>query len=1300
MALRTNVGQGWPAGDTRPRVADTANRMLARVTARHSGAVAKCISESSCGGPERWMPVSKRHLASEDCTRKRYRATKARERATERRPTFKRFVRVFLVAPAFLLSLAFAATSASAAGCPSGSPSTACPGWEATFRSYPTNLPSGGGGTVAVQPLNVGAADSIGEVRLVDTLPAGVTATDAGEFEREQESVGGAPKIGHSFWICSITPGLEANSVVSCSNDLANLPTLTGGAGTWTDAIKPGGPGGVGRQPRVGIAVHVAADAPEGAQENVVEVSGGGALGAVTVREPLIISSVSSPFGFARWQGWFANADGTLDTQAGSVPYSATFSLALNNAFVLDTGSFASLGGEARDFAVDLPAGFVGDPTAVPQCTRQLLEEHQCPHDTQVGIARAELSSRIDATLEIYNMVPPRGVAAAFAFPYEKTNVFIYSGVRAGSDYGVESRTVDAPQQELTGATVTLWGVPADPSHDVWRRGSEGGCEVKDLEEHGLCNLGPHPELTPLLRLPTSCGGPQSVSIWANTWLDPDTTGEASFLTPGGSGAPAGFGECAKLPFEPSITESDPTTERADSPTGLRFGLHVPQPEGVVAREEGGVTVGAEPAAHEADLKDVTIAFPAGLAVNPSEADGLQACSEAQVGFTGFAELDPSSEPGARTPQFTPGAAECPEASKLGTVKVKTPLLGHELAGAIYLARQGENPFGSLLAVYIAIDDPVSGIIVKLPGEVRLDPTTGQISTVVNQDPQVPFEDFHIELTEGARAPLTTPATCGEYGTTSLLSPWDGNPAVSPTASFMIGEGPAGGRCAPTPLQEPNSPSFQAGTVTPTAGAYSSLVVHLSREDGSQEFSQISVTLPPGATGKLSGIPECSDAQIAQAQARKEPGQGAAELASPSCPESSKIGTVTVGSGAGPTPFYVTGDAYLAGPYNGAPFSAVFITPAIAGPFDLGTVVVRAGLYINPSTAQVTTKSDPLPRILDGIPLDIRSIAVAVTRPGFTLNPTSCAPMSVIGEEISTQGAVAALSNRFQVGGCEHLPFKPVFTASTDGHTSKVNGASLRVKITSAGIGQANIAKVDLTIPNVLPSRLTTLQKACTEAQFNTNPAACPSASNIATATVHTPLLNSALSGPVYFVSHGGAAFPDTEIILQGEGVKLVLDGHTQIKNGVTYSRFETVPDAPFTSFEFNAPEGPYSIFGANANLCQTEVHMPTTLVAQNGAVINQSTLVEPEGCPNTLTILSHKVKKRTITLRVAVPAAGKLTVSGKGLTKVSKTSKGRGVLTLTFKAKGAKKLKTKIKLKFAPTKGRKLATSLTAKVR
>jgi len=374
------------------------------------------------------------------------------------------------------------------------------------------------------------------------------------------------------------------------------------------------------------------------------------------------------------------------------------------------------------------------------------------------------------------------------------------------------------------------------------------------------------------------------------------------------------------------------------------------------------------------------------------------------------------------------------------------------------------------------------------------------------------------------------------------------------------------------------------------------------------------------------------------------------------------------------------------------------IVPAVAGPFDLGVVVIRQALFINPTDAHVTDVSDPFPTIRDGIPLRIKRVNVTLNRPNFTLNPTSCETKSITGTATSTTGTTAALSAHYQAAGCASLPFHPEFSASTSGKTSKTNGASFHVRIGFPTGGQANIHKVELTIPSVLPSRLTTLQKACPEAVFNANPAGCPKESLIATATAHTPLLPDPLVGPVYFVSHGGAVFPDTVMVLQGDNVKLEVTGHTDIKNGVTYSRFETVPDAPVTSFEFSAPEGPYSIFGAYGNLCQKEIKAPTTITAQNGAVFSQDTLVEVQGCPNKLTILSHTVKKRTITLKVAVPGAGKLTATGRGLSKTTKTTAGRGTVTLTLKAKGNGKLKTKVKLSFAPTKGKKLSAAVAAK--
>jgi hypothetical protein len=479
------------------------------------------------------------------------------------------------------------------------------------------------------------------------------------------------------------------------------------------------------------------------------------------------------------------------------------------------------------------------------------------------------------------------------------------------------------------------------------------------------------------------------------------------------------------------------------------------------------------------------------------------------------------------------------------------------------------------------------------------------------------------------------------------MTPWTspGGAATHPQSSFDLASGPGGSACSNAEAEEPHAPSFEAGTVSPFADAYSPFVLKLSRSDGSQYLKSLNVNLPPGVLGKVAGVGYCPDSALAAAAGRS----GTAEQQSPSCASTSEVGTVTVGAGAGPQPVYVQGHAYLAGPYKGAPVSLAVITPAVAGPYDLGDVVVRTALYIDSKTAQIHAVSDPFPVILQGIPVDIRSVLVNLNRPGFTFNPTSCEAMSVGALAFSSLNQVATLSSPFQVGGCAALPFKPSFVVSTQGKTSKANGASLAVKLTQKP-GEANIHKVDLQLPIALPSRLTTLQKACTAAQFNANPAGCPPESLVGTATAITPALSAPLAGPAYLVSHGGAAFPDVVFLLQanerGGLIRIDLVGNTDIKKGITFSRFEAVPDAPVTSFEANFPEGPHSVLAANGNLCKPTTSiavrkrvkvrrhkhtvsvvrsvqqqvtapllMPTTIVGQSGAVVTQTTKVNVTGC-------------------------------------------------------------------------------------
>jgi hypothetical protein len=633
---------------------------------------------------------------------------------------------------------------------------------------------------------------------------------------------------------------------------------------------------------------------------------------------------------------------------------------------------------------------------------------------------------------------------------------------------------------------------------------------------------------------------------------------------------------CNRLPFEPSIAVA-PDAPAGSTPTGLNVGIHVPQdsllsPTGLA----------------ESTVKDTTVTLPVGVALNPAAADGLESCSEGQIA------LEVHAFP------------SCPESSKVGTVEIKSPLLPNALTGDVYLAAQNANPFGSLVAMYIVAQDPVSGTLIKVAGEVKLDPVTGQVVSTFDNTPQLPFEDLKLHFFGGSRAPLGTPALCGVYTTMTSIEPWAGNEPATPSSTFNITSGPNGSACQ-SPL--PFDPSMTGGTTSIQAGGFTPFTMTVSREDGQQSIKTFQLHMPPGLSGLLTGVELCGEAQADAG----------------TCGPNSLIGETIVSVGLGGNPFSVTGGkVYITGPYEGAPFGVSVVVRAKAGPYDLGNVIVRGTIMVDPITAALTVTIDgsgpyKIPTILDGIPLQIKHINFTTTRPGFTFNPTNCDPLSVTGSMSSTEGAVAPLSVPFQVTNCAVLAFKPGFKVSTQGKTSRANGASLNVKLTypKAAFGsQANVKSVKVDLPKQLPSRLTTLQKACTAAQFQTNPAGCPPASIVGHATAITPLIPVPLTGPAYFVSYGGAKFPELVIALQGYGVTLDVHGETFInKAGITSSTFHTIPDAPVGSFELTLPEGKYSALAANGNLCKSKLVMPTLFVAQNGAVIKQNTPISATGC-------------------------------------------------------------------------------------
>ncbi len=888
------------------------------------------------------------------------------------------------------------------------------------------------------------------------------------------------------------------------------------------------------------------------------------------------------------------NADGTLDSQAGSHPFAYTVHFDVNTD---QKGN--SEGGEIRDVLVDLPAGFVGNTRTPPACTQEQFEGNTpgCPVNTQVGVLRAIVPGAGEILGPLYNVTPPPGIAAWIGLSTSSGLVTLQaSGIRNDGTYGLRVAASDIPVQ-VTSVTETIWGTPADPAHDP-----ERGTNAND-GEHSTAPV------LPFLTLPTSCQSPPETTVEIDSTLNPGVfVGETAPMFDAAN-HPLTLTDCGSVPFSPS-TSAVATSASADSSSGLDFELKLPD-QGLL--NPIGVT--------ETEPQKTEVVLPQGVGINPSAAGGLSGCTPAQYQSA--------------TGDATPGQG-CPESSKVGTLVAKTPLLDEAVEGSVYLAAPHDNPFNSLLALYIVAKAPERGVLVKQAGEVVADPVTGQLRTTFDHLPPLPYSSFAFDLRGGPRAPLTTPTTCGSYTTVTKLYPYsDPTAPVERSSAFQVTSAAGGGSCPAGEAQQPNNPSFQAGTTTPLAGAFSPLVFKVSREDGSQHFGAITASLPQGLIGKLAGVPYCSEAQIAAATARSNEGEGATEQASPSCPEASQVGVVNITAGAGSQPIGVQGKAYLAGPYKDAPLSLAIITPAIAGPFDLGTVVVRVALYIDRSTAQIRAVSDPIPTILDGIPLDVRSISLNMNRAGFTFNPTSCEPMSVGGEETSTFNQTVDLSNRFQVGGCQGLPFKPAMAISTQGKTSKASGASLNVKV-SQKPGEADIHKVDLTLPTILPARLTTLQQACTETQFAANPAGCPAGSFIGTAKAITPILSVPLTGPAILVSHGGAAFPDVVFLLQanerGANIRIDLDGKTDIKKGITYSRFETVPDAPITSFETNLPQGPHSVLSANGNLCTTKLAIPTQLVGQNGAQVNQSTKVAVTGCPKAKTLT--RAQKLTLALK------------------------------------------------------------------
>ena len=867
------------------------------------------------------------------------------------------------------------------------------------------------------------------------------------------------------------------------------------------------------------------------------------------------------------------------------------------NQFILNNGN---VGQESRDAVVTAPPGFLGNPAAFPRCPlRNIAEtdlESDCPPGSKIGFVVFD-----GLVHPLFNVIPEHGYPAQFAFEQVRNIVSLYANLLPRThSYRLSLGATNIPQgSELFNFVAVLYGAP-------FKHGS-GTVEA------------------PFLSNPLDCSEAEpTFDIAADSWLYPGSRlpdGLSDLSDPNWKTLSAAVPAVTGCDNPALISQWHPALSvkplqsgagvQADAPSGLAVDLDFPQ-----SNDPTDLDTTFEPAVPQApEPKDITVKLPAGLSISPSSADGLGACS------------DQVSDPGGDQVHYdTTKPVACPDASKIGSATAISPTLAaHDpvtdavngpepIPGDLYLLKPhpGDLPIGGgnqegKFRFLLQLENPRYGINVKLPGTATADPQTGQLTATFAGNPQLPASHITVNLKPGARAPLASPVTCGKFTSTSDIVPWTtpGTPDATPTADFSVTQGPSGSPCPASPGARPFSPAMSAGTESGAAGQSSPFVLHIARADGEQELSSLEVTLSKGLAAKFAGIPYCSDAALAAAATRL----GKAEQTSPSCP-ASRIGSVTVGAGPGANPFYAQGNAYLAGPYKGAPMSVAVVTPAVAGPFDLGTVVVRNALYVDPETAQGRVVSDPFPKLLDGVPLRLRSIDVNLDRPSFTLNPTNCSPLAIDAKLISTDGATANPSNRFQASACDKLGFKPDLKLSLKGGTKRSKHPALKATLTYPKGNYANIAKAVVSLPHSEFLAQNHIKTICTRVQFAAD--ACPTGSIYGYATATTPLLEAPLSGPVYLRS-STHPLPDLVAALHGQ-IDVDLVGRIDSFKGGIRTTFDAVPDAPVSKFVLTMQGGKKGLLENSKNLCASVNKADVAFTAQNGKTSN-STPVLTNSC-------------------------------------------------------------------------------------
>jgi hypothetical protein len=947
--------------------------------------------------------------------------------------------------------------------------------------------------------------------------------------------------------------------------------------------------------------------------------------------------------------------------------------------FTVKTNLSGEPEGKVSHVRTDVAPGVSTNPEAVPKCTFEqfgaevlpnshLFTAPACPAESKIGVNKVTAfipgigpfnkfgpgANFLTASEEapVFNLVQPPGLASDFGVAVKLPKPVTEAELKEifkGSNKPVEegqyyAHTLIEGNVEWAGDYHDYFEIAVSTALPLIRsRLSFTGNIGTGVAPYGSGGF---------LTNPTSCNGPGAGTTSKLTLkTEEGATVEETYT------ALVGSQNCGAVPFNPTFALT-PETAESDQPDGITTELgqtHNLSPNGIDASQ----------------TKTASVTLPEGMTLNPSAAAGLEACSPAQ----------------ARITSRTPGVA-CPAASKIGTVTLHVPGLpaSEPLEGSLYLGGPESGPItGPPYNMYIDAESARYGVSVRLKGSATPNEATGQVRADFAENPEQPFSNLILKFNGGALAPIANPLACGTAATSTILTPFSGTAAFSPAQTpFVVDSNGTGGACA-KPIAF--SPPQATANSNPHAGGHTNYTFNLERPSGHQYVSEVKTTLPAGLVGTIPAAKQCSEV----------------DANAGTCTAESLIGSASAIAGAGPKPFtFLGGRVYLTGPYNGAPFGLSIVVPAIAGPFNLGNVVTRAKLDIDQTTARVTASS-VLPRVHKGVALRLRNVSVSINKANFLYNPTSCSALATNSTLVgfvpgSSDASTATLSTPFQLDNCNALKFKPGFKASTSSKTSKANGASLTTTVTP-GAGQANIKSVKVSLPKALPSRLTTLQKACTEAQFAKDPMKCPSGSFVGGATVVTPTLPGKMTGPAILVSHGGAAFPDLDLVVQGSGVRVILVGNTDIKNGITTTTFASTPDVPVTGVTVNLPIGSHSALAANGNLCANKLVMPTTITGQNGVVVKQNTVISVANCG--VRVVGHKAFGNTAFLTLQTYGAGRLSAKGSGLAttfrRFSKAQKNATLkVSLSRRGRGRHRpFKVRVRVGFVPkAKGAKSSAS------